>query len=107
MGEINRLSYSTLLVLKAFIEQPRTALSGADVVRNTSLRSGTLYPILLRLERQEILSSKWEDGEPEQLGRPRRRYYSLTTTGAAVARNALSQVAVPLTAFLPSPESAS
>lgn len=95
------LTHSSLLVLKAFLSQPRTPLAGADVLRLTRVQSGTLYPILLRLERQEILVSEWEVGTPEALGRPRRRFYLLTPHGAAFARNALADVGVPVADLSP------
>ncbi|HET9179044.1 MAG TPA: helix-turn-helix transcriptional regulator [Terriglobia bacterium] len=70
-----------------------TQLSGADIARATKLQSGTLYPILLRLEQAKWLESRWEAGNPHDLGRPRRRYYRLTGLGARSARAAFRDVA--------------
>ena len=67
-------------------------MSGAEIGRVAKLRSGTLYPTLLRLERAGWLESHWEAAEPHELGRPRRRYYKLSALGARNARAAFDEV---------------
>ena len=67
-------------------------MSGADIGKAASLRSGTLYPILMRLEECGWLSSRWEEGDPKKLGRPRRRYYRVTGIGATRAHAALREL---------------
>lgn len=57
---------------------------GYDLSRETALKSGTLYPILMRLERTGWLEARWED-EPAP-GKPRRHLYRLTADGASEAR---------------------
>lgn len=74
------------LVLDTLLHGRR--LSGADIGKLTKLKSGTLYPLLLRLEQAAWLQSEWETEDPRQLGRPRRRYYLVTGKGAAHARAA-------------------
>ena len=76
-----RMSLQTLRVLEAFLENPADALSGADVSKRGHLSSGTLYPILLRLESAGWLVSRWEQVDPASVGRPRRRLYRLTSSG--------------------------
>jgi PadR family transcriptional regulator PadR len=76
-----RMSLQTLKVLEAFLENPSEALSGAEVHQRCSLASGTLYPILLRLEAAGWFVSRWESIDPSSAGRPRRRLYRLTPTG--------------------------
>lgn len=76
-----RLTLQGLKVLKAFAENPREPLSGADVRRLTGLATGTLYPILLRFEQARWLQSEWEDVDPKEAGRPRRRLYNITPMG--------------------------
>jgi PadR family transcriptional regulator PadR len=66
--------------------------SGADIARSTQLASGTLYPILLRLEAAGWAESHWESGDPHALGRPRRRFYRVTGIGASRARSALKEI---------------
>jgi PadR family transcriptional regulator PadR len=80
-----RMSLQTLRVLEAFLENPTDQLSGADVQKRSGLASGTLYPILLRLESAGWFVSRWEAIDPSSAGRPRRRLYRLTPTGLARA----------------------
>lgn len=91
-NETPRLSLQGLLVLRAFLDRPRKDLCGADLLKITNLSSGTLYPILLRFEKNGLLVSEWEDAQPEEAGRPRRRLYKVTPHGAQVARQALDSV---------------
>jgi DNA-binding PadR family transcriptional regulator len=76
-----RMSLQTLRVLEAFLESPTDELAGADVQKLGRLASGTLYPILLRLESAGWFQSRWEDVDPSSVGRPRRRLYRLTPGG--------------------------
>ena len=80
-----RMSLQTLKVLEAFLENPAEQLAGADVQKRTGLASGTLYPILLRLEDAGWFVSRWEAIDPAAAGRPRRRLYRITPTGLARA----------------------
>jgi PadR family transcriptional regulator, regulatory protein PadR len=90
-----RLSHQTLRVLRLFDEQPRLRLAGSDVSKQTGMLSGTIYPILMRLERAGWLSSEWENLDPSDAGRPRRRFYRLTGLGYNKSRAALSELGVP------------
>ena len=76
-----RMSLQTLRVLEAFLENSGDELSGADIATRGHLASGTLYPILLRLESAGWLASRWEKVNPSAVGRPRRRLYRLTALG--------------------------
>jgi PadR family transcriptional regulator, regulatory protein PadR len=76
-----RISLQTLKVLEAFLENPAEQLSGAEVRQRCGMASGTLYPILLRLEAAGWFASQWENIDPSIAGRPRRRLYRLTSTG--------------------------
>ena len=58
---------------------------GYDLARTTGLRSGTLYPLLIRLEAQGYLEARWQP--PQSPGRPPRHAYRLTASGLALARN--------------------
>ena len=76
-----RISLQTLRVLEAFLDHPVESLSGSDVQKRIGLASGTLYPILLRLEEAGWFVSRWETVDPSEVGRPRRRLYRLTPGG--------------------------
>lgn len=80
-----RMSLQTLKVLEAFLENPADELSGSDVHNRSDIASGTLYPILLRLESAGWFVSRWEAIDPTSAGRPRRRLYRLTRGGLAHA----------------------
>jgi PadR family transcriptional regulator PadR len=80
-----RITLQTLRVLEAFLDQPSQSLSGSDVQKRSGLASGTLYPILLRLEAAGWFVSRWETVDPSAVGRPRRRLYRLTSAGLARA----------------------
>jgi PadR family transcriptional regulator PadR len=54
---------------------------GFDIMEKTGLKSGTVYPVLRRLEQSGLIQSKWEAGEAQELERPQRRYYRLTRPG--------------------------
>jgi PadR family transcriptional regulator, regulatory protein PadR len=55
-------------------------------MKATRLPSGTLYPMLARLQQEGLVDSQWEDQRPDAGGRPPRKYYRLTAEGARVAR---------------------
>ena len=76
-----RMSLQTLRVLEAFLEETGEELAGADVQKRGHMASGTLYPILLRLESAGWLQSRWENIDPSHAGRPRRRLYRMTPSG--------------------------
>jgi PadR family transcriptional regulator PadR len=78
-----RLSPQTLLVLDAFLVQAEEWKYGYDLSRATGLKSGTLYPILMRMAQRELLETQWEAGEP---GRPPRHMYRFTPDGLRFAR---------------------
>ena len=87
-----RLSGPTLKVLKLFLEAPREQRSGSTISRETKLGSGTLYPLLSRLEGAGWLASQWEDIDPSEAGRPKRRYYALTEHGRDKAKAAFDEL---------------
>src|SRR6185436_9033963 len=91
-----RLSLQSLRVLRIFLdalsEDLRAELAGADLMSAARVSSGTLYPILLRFERAGLLESRWETERPEELGRPRRRFYRMTQAGDQVAHEALDDL---------------
>lgn len=81
-------SAQTLAVLAALTGEPCSWRHGYDLARETDLKSGTLYPILVRLADRGIVEAYWESGQPA--GRPRRHLYRLTSGGLAVAEKALA-----------------
>ena len=90
-----RLSHQTLRVLRLFLENPREGLAGSDVCTQTGILSGTVYPILLRFEKAGWLESSWEELDPSEAGRPRKRFYRLTAQGFNKICDALDALGVP------------
>ncbi|GLY23569.1 helix-turn-helix transcriptional regulator [Micromonospora sp. NBRC 101691] len=86
-----RLTPQTVEVLRLLLAAPDCPRYGRDIARQTKLKTGTLHPILARLELAGWVESFWEDpAAHEAQGRPRRRYYRLTTDGARVAGAAVA-----------------
>ena len=95
MSRRTAFSAQALAVLAALAARPSAWRHGYDLARETGLKSGTLYPILVRLADREIVQACWEDGEPA--GRPRRHLYRLTSEGLAAATAALAAAPAPVT----------
>jgi PadR family transcriptional regulator, regulatory protein PadR len=72
----HEFSGQTSTVLTVLCARPPTWRHGYDIARETGLKSGTLYPILIRLADRGWLEASWEDEQPA--GRPRRHLYRLT-----------------------------
>jgi DNA-binding PadR family transcriptional regulator len=88
MERNRRPSAHTLLVLAALLKRARDWHYGYELSQITGLKSGTLYPILMRLCDRDLLDSDWQ---PAALaGRPPRHVYRLTAAGDAFAREAVS-----------------
>jgi PadR family transcriptional regulator, regulatory protein PadR len=85
------MTLTTQLVLRALLEDPAQEKYGLQICAAANLASGTIHPILARLEGLGWVESRWEDGDPHEQGRPRRRYYRLTSDGAERARDALAK----------------
>jgi DNA-binding PadR family transcriptional regulator len=67
---------------------------GLDIVAHTGLPSGTVYPTLGRLKRSSLVRTHWEDQRTaEREGRPRRRYYRLSSEGAKALSEGAERVA--------------
>jgi PadR family transcriptional regulator, regulatory protein PadR len=93
MSRRTSFSAQTLTLLAALAAGPSDWRHGYDLARETGLKSGTLYPILVRLSDRAIVEACWEEGQPA--GRPRRHLYRLTSDGLAVATAALAAVPAP------------
>jgi DNA-binding PadR family transcriptional regulator len=85
------MTLPTQLVLRALLESPARQRYGLELGQAAGLATGTIHPILARLERMGWLTSSWEDIDPHEQGRPRRRYYVLTPDGAERARYVLAR----------------
>lgn len=84
------MTIPTQLVLRALLVDPAREMYGIEVGQAAGLPSGTVHPILARLEGAGWVRSRWEDIDPHTEGRPARRYYRLSAEGVQLARDALA-----------------
>ena len=75
-----------LALLETLSARPREWRHGYDMMKETGLLSGTLYPLLMRMTDLGLVEAEWR--EPAQPGRPARHAYRLTAAGLALARAA-------------------
>jgi DNA-binding PadR family transcriptional regulator len=81
-------------VLRVFLADLSAPRYGYDLMKATKLPSGTLYPMLARLQAEGLLTSEWEPQPDDASGRPPRKYYQLTGEGARVARLELPEASL-------------
>jgi DNA-binding PadR family transcriptional regulator len=92
MAGVPRMTLQVQLVARALLEAGEAESYGLQLCAVTGLPSGTVYPIIARLEQAGWLDSWWEDPVRHTTeGRPRRRYYRLSQDGAQTARLALAR----------------
>jgi DNA-binding PadR family transcriptional regulator len=84
MSDSRRLGFATLQVLQAIASG---YIYGFDIMDATTLPSGTVYPILSKLEDSGFLRSRWEDARiARREKRPARRCYEITGDGREALR---------------------
>lgn len=77
-------SPQTRALLAALLGRAQTWRHGYDLSKETGLKSGTLYPLLIRLTEQGLLEARWESSD--RAGLPPRHAYRLTGAGIALAQ---------------------
>jgi PadR family transcriptional regulator, regulatory protein PadR len=87
-------TYRELKLFALMLEDPAKQWAGADLTRATGIPPGNIYVILSNGQEQGIFESEWEAIDPKVAGRPRRRFFKLTTDGIGVAQRALRGVTV-------------
>jgi DNA-binding PadR family transcriptional regulator len=85
--------------LQAFVEDPGEPRYELELAKRTGLKSGTVYPALGRLEKEGWLTSRLEDVDPAQAGRPARRIYTITGLGLERAAESAQRVRATLPAL--------
>jgi DNA-binding PadR family transcriptional regulator len=83
------MTLSTQLVLRTLMVDPAREMYGLELCAEAGLPSGTIHPILARLEKVGWLRSRWEEVDPVEERRPRRRYYRLDPNSLAMVQAAL------------------
>jgi PadR family transcriptional regulator PadR len=89
MERNRRPSKQMLRLLDALSATPGEWRHGYDIIKETGLLSGTLYPLLMRMTDQGLVEAEWR--EPAQPGRPARHAYRLTAQGLALARTTIGE----------------
>ncbi|SUD49547.1 transcriptional regulator, Acidobacterial, PadR-family [Nocardia otitidiscaviarum] len=85
-----RITPTVASVLREFLEDPSRSRYGFELMKCCEIPSGSLYPILARLERAAWIIGQSESIDPVKEGRPPRKHYRLTETGTVAARAALA-----------------
>ena len=83
------MTLPTQLVLRQLMDEPSREMYGLEICSAAGLPSGTIHPILARLEKVGWLESRWEEVDPAEQGRPKRRYYRLKPDAIAHVQAAL------------------
>jgi DNA-binding PadR family transcriptional regulator len=76
------MTWQTRAVLKLLLDDLHGRHYGLEIAEGVGLPTGSVYPILARLEQAGWVTSEWENIDPAVAGRRRRRYYRLTASGA-------------------------
>jgi PadR family transcriptional regulator PadR len=87
-----RITIPTARILAALLAEPDTDRYGLELMQATGLASGSLYPILHRLQGAGWVEARWERIDPAAEGRPARRFYRLTADGVVNARQSFAQL---------------
>lgn len=86
------LTLKSARVVRVFLEDTALPRYGLDLMKATGLASGSLYPILTRLESAGWLAKDREDVDPRKAGRPAREYYTMTWEAIPIARARLAAI---------------
>jgi DNA-binding PadR family transcriptional regulator len=90
-----RMTDPTQRVLRTLLDDPAAEKYGLEICKEVGLAPGTVHPLLYKFEELGWLESRFEEIDPSDAGRPRRRYYRLTPDGAEFARDALARADKP------------
>ena len=83
MSRTRALSHHARTVLAVLLDAGGQWSHGYELAQVANVKSGTLYPLLIRLEKQGYLEAEWQ--QPAEGGRPPRHAYRLTAAGVQLA----------------------
>lgn len=86
-----RITMQLVRVIDVLLAAPSRVHYGLEIIKASGLPSGTIYPILMRLEQLGWVESSWEEIDTSKEGRRPRRYYRLTALGATSSEAVLEQ----------------
>jgi|SRR6478736_321674 len=99
MEQFRTASVQSRNLLALMLSKRGRWLHGYELSELTALKSGSLYPILMRLSDRGVLEAKWEPSPHP--GRPPRRLYRLTAQGVSYAIEQTSEAGAPARLFSP------
>lgn len=85
-----RVTLPVLQIMNVLLRDVETPRYGLELIQETSLPSGVIYPVLWRLEASGWLRCTIEKGSPKRLGRPARKYYRLDRRRLATIKMAVA-----------------
>ena len=85
------MTFQVQKVLSVLLRDPSAEQYGFEILKASGVSSGSVYPILARLEKAGWVTSAWEDIDESLAGRRRRRYYRLTAFGLDKSRRLLEE----------------
>lgn len=86
---MKRITHSEAIIMQVVSKGYR---HGFDVIEQTGIAGGTVYPALRRLERARMLRSRWETAAlAHKEGRPPRKYYEVTELGHSALAEAIDR----------------
>lgn len=85
-----RVTRNILQLFAIMLRDPTGQHYALELSREARVNVGSIYAILARLEQNGIVTAKFEDIDPVEVGRPPRRYYSFTAEGRRFAQSEIS-----------------
>ena len=90
------ITMQSLKILTTLAGDPEKEWYGLELSKRVGLQPGTIYPIFDRFLKAGWVERRWEDIDPTEEGRPKRRLYRLTRVGEVAAREAIEEHLAPL-----------
>ena len=90
---MNHVSLQQLRILRFMLSVYDEPVCGVDLIKGLKMQSGTVYPLLQRMESRGLVSSKMERGTSQGVGRPLKRLYTLKAPGRNYITRVLRELA--------------
>jgi PadR family transcriptional regulator PadR len=81
-----KMTRHVLRLLSVLVNNPKRDYYGLEFAETVGASYGNILPVLMRLEKAGWLETNWENIDPAEAGRPKRKYYRLSREGMAKAR---------------------
>jgi PadR family transcriptional regulator, regulatory protein PadR len=84
-----KLTLLELRFLSVFVNRTNQKFSASEIAKILGISYGSSIPLLMRFEKMGWLEVEWEDIDPKEVGRPKRKFYTLSDIGMTKARGFL------------------